>query len=121
MDSGLDYIAEASLFEIIDNGGKEYRLVHAGLANFAADKRLEEYDLYELLEERADYTRRYYPDKNIFLVTGHTPTVFIDDWGKTEVYRKNGHIAMDCGCVGGGKLAAFCVEMEAIVYVEGPE
>ncbi len=117
----LDYIAEASLFEIIDNGGKEYRLVHAGLANFAADKRLEEYDLYELLEERADYTRRYYPDKNIFLVTGHTPTVFIDDWGKTEVYRKNGHIAMDCGCVGGGKLAAFCVEMEAVVYVEGPE
>ncbi len=69
--------------------------------------------------ERADYTKRYYPQRNIFLVTGHTPTVFINGWGKPEVYRKHGHIALDCACVSGGKLAAFCVETEEVIYVDG--
>ncbi|MBD5528279.1 MAG: fructose-bisphosphatase class III [Lachnospiraceae bacterium] len=115
----LDYIAGASLYEVIENNGKEYRLVHAGLSNFAPDKDLDEYDLYDFLEERADYSKRYYPDENIFLVTGHTPTVFINEWRKAEVYRKNGHIALDCSCVSGGKLAAFCVETEEVMYVDG--
>ena len=115
----LDYIAGASLYEVIENNGKEDRLVHAGLSNFAPDKDLDEYDLYDFLEERADYSKRYYPDENIFLVTGHTPTVFINEWRKAEVYRKNGHIALDCSCVSGGKLAAFCVETEEVMYVDG--
>lgn len=115
----LDYIAGASLYEVIKNNGKEYRLVHAGLGNFTPDKEMDKYDLYDFLEERTDYTKRYYPEENIFLVTGHTPTAFIKDWGKTEVYMKNGHIALDCACVTGGKLAAFCIETEEIVYVDG--
>ena len=115
----LDYIAGASLYEVIKNSGKEYRLVHAGLGNFTPDKAMDEYDLYDFLEERTDYTKRYYPEENIFLVTGHTPTVHIKDWGKAKVYMKNGHIALDCACVAGGKLAAFCIETEEIVYVDG--
>lgn len=115
----LDYIAGASLYEVIVHNGKEYRLVHAGLSNFAPDKGLDEYELYDFLEERADYSQRYYPQDNIFLVTGHTPTVFIKGWEKTKVYRAHGHIALDCGCVAGGKLAAFCVETEEVIYVDG--
>lgn len=115
----LDYIAGASLYEVIEHNGKEYRLVHAGISDFAPDKGLEEYELYNFLEERADYSKRYYPQDNIFLVTGHTPTVFINGWGKPEVYRKHGHIALDCACVSGGKLAAFCVETEEVIYVDG--
>lgn len=87
--------------------------------SFFPYKDLEEYNLYDFLEGGADYSKRYYPDENIFLVTGHTPTFLINGWGKTEVYRKNGHIAMDCSCVAGGKLAAFCIETEEVVYVDG--
>lgn len=115
----LDYIAGASLYEVIEHDGKEYRLVHAGLSDFAPDKRMEEYELYDFLEERTDYSKRYYPQENIFLITGHTPTVLIKDWEKPEVYRKHGHIALDCACVAGGKLAAFCVETEEVIYVDG--
>lgn len=115
----LDYIAGASLYEVIEHDGKEYRLVHAGLSDFAPDKRMEEYELYDFLEERTDYSKRYYPQENIFLITGHTPTVLIKDWEKPEVYRKYGHIALDCACVAGGKLAAFCVETEEVIYVDG--
>ncbi len=113
----LDYIAGASLYEVIAHENKEYRLVHAGLGNFSPEKDMDEYELYELLEERADYSKRYYPNEAIYLVTGHTPTVLIDGWGKPEVYRKNGHIALDCACVAGGRLAAFCVETEEEFYV----
>ena len=91
----------------------------AGLSNFLPDKGMDEYELYDFLEERADYTKRYYPGENIFLVTGHTPTVLIPGWGKAEVYREHGHIALDCACVAGGKLAAFCVETEEVIYVDG--
>lgn len=115
----LDYIAEASLYEMIENNEKKYILVHVGLSNFSPDKELSEYDLYDFLEKRVDYSKRYYPNENIFLVTGHTPTVYIEDWGKVQVYRKNGHIAMDCACVAGGKLAAFCIETGEIIYVDG--
>lgn len=115
----LDYIAGASLYEVIEHNGKEYRLVHAGLSDFAPDKGLDEYELYNFLEERADYSQKYYPQDNIFLVTGHTPTFLIKGWGKTEVYRAHGHIALDCACVAGGKLAAFCVETEEVIYVDG--
>ncbi|MCI8660534.1 MAG: fructose-bisphosphatase class III [Lachnospiraceae bacterium] len=115
----LDYIAEASLYEVIENDGKEYRLVHAGLTNFSPDKDLNEYGLYDFLEERVDYSKRYYPDETVFLVTGHTPTILIKGWEKPEVYRENGHIAMDCSCAAGGKLAAFCIETEEVIYVNG--
>lgn len=115
----LDYLSEASLYEILEQEEKKYILVHAGLGDFSPEKELEDYELHELLEERADYSKRYYPDENTYLVTGHTPTVFIKGWGKTEVYRKNGHIAIDCGCVAGGKLAAFCVETGQITYADG--
>lgn len=115
----LDYIAGASLYEVIENNGKEYRLVHAGLDHFSPEKGMDEYNLYDFLEKRADYSKRYYPDENIFLVTGHTPTIYIKNWGKAEVYMENGHIALDCACVAGGKLAAFCVETEEVIYVDG--
>ena len=105
----LDYIAEASVYEVLEHKDKRYILVHAGLGGFSPDKKLDEYELYELFEERADYSKRYYPDENTYLVTGHTPTFYIQGWNKPEVYRQNGHIAIDCGCVGGGKLAAFCI------------
>ena len=114
----LDYLSNASLYETIEHKGKHYILVHAGLANFSPDKDLDDYELYDFLEKRADYSKRYYHDENTYLVTGHTPTIYIKGWGKTEVYRKNGHIAMDCCCVGGGKLAAYCIETEEVTYVD---
>ena len=94
-------------------------MVHAGLAHFSQDKALTDYDIYDFLEVRTDYSRRYYPDANTYLVTGHTPTMLIDDWNKPEVYQKNGHIAIDCGCSMGGQLAAYCLETGGVTYVRG--
>ena len=89
------------------------------LANFSSEKELEDYDLYDFVEGRADYGRRYFSDKNVYLVTGHTPTPLIDGWNRAEVYKENGHIAIDCGCCMGGRLAAYCIETGETTYVRG--
>lgn len=51
-------------------------------------------------------------------VTGHTPTQSIRQDKQPLIYREQGHIALDCGCVYGGRLAAFCLESGAEFYVE---
>lgn len=96
-----------------------YILMHAGIRNFQEDKPLEAYDLIDFLDMRTDYSRRYYADRNTFVITGHTPTMCIHKDQRPEVYQGNGHIAIDCGCVYGGKLAAYVLETGKTVYVEG--
>lgn len=61
----------------------------------------------------------YFSGGRVFLVTGHTPTEYIREDGLSLVYEKKGHIAIDCGCVFGGNLAAYCIETGETVYVEG--
>lgn len=53
------------------------------------------------------------------MVTGHTPTPFIRADRKPLVYEAGNHIAIDCGCVFGGQLAAYCVETGEVTYVKG--
>ena len=112
------YLEEAYDYEILEVNEKLYILVHAGLNNFTPDKELDEYLLEDILWARPDYKKRYYPSEKIFLVTGHTPTPLIRDDKKPLVYEENGHIAIDCGCCYGGRLAAYCLETGDITYVD---
>lgn len=49
--------------------------MHAGLDNFAPEKKLWEYELNDLIWTRPNYNICYYDNK--YLVTGHTPTIAI--------------------------------------------
>lgn len=80
---------------------------------------MKEYDFVDFIEGRMNYDKRYYSDENTFIVSGHTPTLFIRKNHKPLVYQGNGHIAIDCGCAYGGQLAAYCIETEEVVYVNG--
>lgn len=125
----LDYLKEFSLYEEVSAGGKDFILVHAGLCNFTEDRPLDDYDLSELIFQKPDYNKVYFKDK--YVVNGHTPTrlTFASEQGllleevpqeqwRDEVFIKNKHIAIDCGCAMGGRLACFCMDTFETFYVD---
>ena len=113
----FDYISNAKAFETLEYDGKTYILVHAGISGFDEKKLLEDYNCVDFLCERMDYSKRYYSDDHTYLISGHTPTPYVRPDGQAEVFMDNGHIAIDCGCVYGGKLAAYCIETGLVEYV----
>lgn len=106
----IDFIKEFLIYEEVTAGDKNYLLVHAGLGNYSPQKDIEDYSLHELIWVRADYDVKYFEDT--FVITGHTPTQTIEgNPNPGFIYRRNNHIAIDCGAhYPGGRLAAICLE-----------
>lgn len=104
----LEYLEEFSLYEEVSIGKRKYLLVHAGLEPFVPGKPIDEYQLHEMIFEAPDYSKVYFSDK--YLVTGHRPTLLLEGEEKGKILCKNNHIAIDCGCVFGGKLAVMCLD-----------
>lgn len=115
----IDFLNDLQLYKKLTVNGKNYLLVHGGLGNFSPEKTLEDYEIEELVWSRAKYDVQYYA--NVNLVTGHTPTQKIKGNPRPGyVYRKNNHIAIDCGCnLKNGRLAAVCLDTEEEFYVDG--
>lgn len=105
----IDFIKEASIYEEIFVEEKKYFLAHT-FGNFSSQKSMEEYSLRDFTWARVDYDTTYFND--IYVVTGHTPTQTIKgNPNPGYIYRKNNHIAIDCGaCYTGGRLAAICLD-----------
>ena len=111
----LDYLTEFTPYEELDEGGKTFVLAHAGVRNFDEDKDLDEYSEEDFVFASTDYTSPLFADR--YLVTGHTPTVTIGKEFAGKVYSKKRHVAIDCGCGYGGRLAAVCLNPLKVFYV----
>ena len=109
----LDYLEEFSLYEEVSVNGRDFVLVHAGLDNFSPERDLDDYNLHEVIFNPIDYNKVYYPDK--YIVTGHIPTV-VKENNDGRVIMQNNHIALDCGKVFGGRLAAVCLDTLDVFY-----
>ena len=94
----LEYLREAPLYETVTAGGRDFVLVHAGLGNFSADKRLCDYAPDELLWERPDPADRYFEDA--LTVLGHTPTLFYGEEHKGSIFKTDTWIDIDVGAAG---------------------
>ena len=114
----LEYLEEFSIYEEVFLNGKRYICTHADIHGASDQKSLEEHHFSHFVFYRAEYDRRYYSDENTFVVTGHTPTMLLNEDGSAKIYEKNGHIAIDCGCVYGKRLAAYCLNSGKTTYVE---
>lgn len=111
----LDFLEDTQLYEIVDIEEKTFILVHAGLGNFAAKKKLKEYSADELLNSRPNYEKQYFADSSIYIVSGHTPTLAVT--GKPEIFSSHNNILIDCGAVFGGKLACLCLDTLQEFYI----
>ena len=114
----MEYLQDFSVCEEVFVDDKRFILVHADLHGFEEDKDLDDYALGDFIFHRAEYGKRYFKDENTVVVTGHTPTVLIREDKMPLVYQENGHVAIDCGCVYGERLAAYCLDDGRVEYVE---
>ncbi|MDE6777099.1 MAG: fructose-bisphosphatase class III [Oscillospiraceae bacterium] len=112
----LDYIAGFALYQEIQIQEKKFILVHAGLENFKETRDLDSYQPEEVLLIRDDPDKAYFQGKNIYVITGHTPTPYYS--GKAEIYHGANRICIDCGaCFQTGRLACLCLETMEEFYI----
>ena len=113
-ESILDYLEEFNAYEEITEGGKTFVITNAGIRNFDEEKELEDYSEEDFVFAVTDYGTPYFSDK--YLVTGHTPTAKIGREFAGKVYSKKRHLAIDCGVLYGGNLAAVCLSPLKVYY-----
>lgn len=114
--SVIDYITHMPLYIEHTADGKEYVMTHSGIAGnvFSPDKPLSAYTANDLIWTRPNMGKTYYTDK--YMLFGHTPTMIISFEGGGDIIQSHNNIDIDCGCVFGKKLAAFCLETQETVY-----
>ena len=112
----LDYLADAPLYEAAEAGGRRFLMVHGGLGNFRADKKLRQYTVEELCCARLDPEREYFPDADLYILCGHTPTLHYT--GKSEIYIRGRNILIDCGAAWGGRLGCLCLDTLEQYYID---
>ena len=100
--------ADGRANEELTVSGSEFVLVHGGIADFSENKPMSEYSIDDFIWGRCDYAQTYFPDK--YLITGHTPTFFIDEKYRGKIYKENNHIAIDCGASYGETLGCLCLD-----------
>ena len=90
----IDYISDMALYEEVNVKGKEYLLIHAGIADFNPDADIDEYMPEDFISTPLDTDAEYYDDKTI--IVGHTPTSELG--GKDKIFRAaNRNIFINCG------------------------
>lgn len=114
----LDYMKDFAPYEVVKAGGKTFILVHAGLGapnQFDRKKPLDAYSIEELAFVRFDYNREYFGG-DVYIITGHTPTLSFT--GQAEIYHSCNNICIDCGAVfASGALACLCLDNMKEYYV----
>lgn len=110
----IDYLSDMTLYEEVEVGGKEYLLVHAGIAGFKKGVDLEELKPEAFFTEALDLTKKYFDDKTV--IVGHTPTTE-DNGGDGKIFFGNGSIAIDCGEARGGTIGCLRLEDMKEFYV----
>lgn len=110
----INYISDFPLYKEINVNGNNFWLSHS----IPEKKRMLNADNLEcedFIVGAPEYDRQYF--KNKYIVTGHTLTYFIDLKMVGKIYRKNNHIAIDCGAVFDGNLGCICLDNFKEYYV----
>lgn len=111
----LMYMNYMPIYEEIEVNGNKFFLSHT----VPSKERMRDFDKLlwqEFIIGESEYEKEYFADK--YVVTGHTPTGFIDTRYKGKIWQSNRHIAIDCGAVFGNPLGCICLDNFEEFYVE---
>lgn len=111
----LNYLNSLPLFEKLTVEGRRFFLAHT----VPEKSRMLDFDncrVSDFIMGEPEYEKVYFEDK--IIVTGHTPTGFIDPEYTGRIWKGNNHIAIDCGAVFGNPLGCICLDTMEEIYVE---
>ena len=95
--------------------GKKYLLAHT-VPGIERIREYKEWTLEDYIMGEPDYELQYFED--MYIVTGHTPTGFIERESVGRIWRGNRHIAIDCGAVFEKSLGCICLDTMEEYYVD---
>lgn len=110
----LLFMSYMPIYEEIEVNGNKFFMSHT----VPEKERMQSFEKLlwqEFIIGEPEYEKVYFPDK--FIVTGHTPTAFIDRKFKGRIWKDNNHIAIDCGAVFGNPLGCICLDTLEEYYV----
>ena len=103
----LNVLRKSQISKEIEVKGKKFLLAHTvPEVDFICD--YEEWTEEDYTIGEPDYDEVYFDDMQV--VTGHTPTEYIDRNYAGKIWMGNQHIAIDCGAVFGYPLGCLCLD-----------
>jgi serine/threonine protein phosphatase 1 len=113
--SVLSFLDSLPFYEEININGQRFFLSHT-----VSEKEklidIENCDARDFLFGEPEYEKCYFDD--MIIVTGHTPTGFIDPDYVGQIWKGNRHIAIDCGAVFGNPLGCICLDTMEEIYID---
>ena len=113
--AALSYLNSLPLFEELTVGGQKFFLAHT-VPEKAKMLNIDSCRISDFIMGEPEYEKMYFED--MLIVTGHTPTGFIDPEYAGQIWKGNNHIAIDCGAVFGNHLGCICLDTMEEIYVE---
>jgi serine/threonine protein phosphatase 1 len=113
--SVLCFLDTLPFYEKICVNGQRFFLSHT-VGEKAKILDIEKCDLRDFVFGEPEYDKCYFEDMTI--VTGHTPTGFIDPAYTGRIWKGNRHIAVDRGAVFGNPLGCICLATVEEIYIE---
>ena len=110
----LTFLGSLPFRRELEINGKKYHLSHT-VPEKEKMLRSDRCRITDFIIGEPDYEKVYF--KDTVLVTGHTPTGFIDPDYKGRIWKGNNHIATDCGAVFGNPLGCVCLDTMEEIYV----
>ena len=115
LESILEYLKDAPLYETVSAGGKDFLLCHSGLDNFSPDKKISDYTADEFIWAWPELTDRYFDD--VITVFGHTPTMSYGDKFKGKILKTDTWIDIDVGVPYGNTPALLRLDDLEEIYL----
>ncbi len=111
----INHISKFPIYKEIIVNGNSFWLSHS-IPEKEKMLNNDDLDREDFIAGAPEYDKQYFENK--YIVTGHTPTYFIDFKGGGKIYRKNNHIAIDCGAIFDGDLGCICLNNFKEYYVK---
>lgn len=105
----LEYLADMTLYEETEAGGREYLMMHAGIAGFKEGSDPEDYEAEDFFDASADIAKMKVSGKT--LVAGHRPS------SDGRIKKSGNCVYVDCGVIGNDTLGCLRLDDGKEFYV----